>query len=50
MERITGRTDDMMIVRGVNLFPSQVEEELLTIPGLAPHFVCVLTRPAGSTS
>lgn len=45
MERITGRTDDMMIVRGVNLFPSQVEEELLTIPGLAPHFVCVLTRP-----
>jgi phenylacetate-CoA ligase len=45
MERITGRTDDMMIVRGVNLFPSQVEEELLTVPGLAPHFVCVLTRP-----
>jgi phenylacetate-CoA ligase len=45
MERITGRTDDMMIVRGVNLFPSQIEEELLTVPGLAPHFVCVLTRP-----
>jgi phenylacetate-CoA ligase len=45
MERITGRTDDMMIVRGVNLFPSQVEEELLKVPGLAPHFVCVLTRP-----
>jgi phenylacetate-CoA ligase len=45
MERITGRTDDMMIVRGVNLFPSQIEEELLAIPGLAPHFVCVLTRP-----
>jgi phenylacetate-CoA ligase len=45
MERITGRSDDMMIVRGVNLFPSQVEEELLTVAGLAPHFVCVLTRP-----
>jgi phenylacetate-CoA ligase len=45
MERITGRSDDMMIVRGVNLFPSQIEEELLTVPGLAPHFVCVLTRP-----
>ncbi|WP_344662679.1 phenylacetate--CoA ligase PaaK [Catenulispora subtropica] len=45
MERITGRSDDMMIVRGVNLFPSQVEEELLTVDGLAPHFVCVLTRP-----
>ena len=45
MERITGRSDDMMIVRGVNLFPSQIEEELLTVAGLAPHFVCVLTRP-----
>ncbi|NUR26635.1 MAG: phenylacetate--CoA ligase [Catenulispora sp.] len=45
MERITGRSDDMMIVRGVNLFPSQIEEELLTVDGLAPHFVCVLSRP-----
>jgi phenylacetate-CoA ligase len=45
MDRVTGRGDDMMIVRGVNLFPSQIEEELLTVPGLAPHFVCVLTRP-----
>jgi len=45
MERITGRSDDMMIVRGVNLFPSQIEEELLTVAGLAPHFLCVLTRP-----
>jgi phenylacetate-CoA ligase len=45
MERITGRSDDMMIVRGVNVFPSQIEEELLTIAALAPHFVCVLTRP-----
>ena len=45
MQRITGRTDDMMIVRGVNVFPNQIEEELLAVPGLSPHFVCVLTRP-----
>ena len=36
MQKITGRTDDMMIVRGVNVFPSQVEEQILTIEGLAP--------------
>ena len=35
----------MMIVRGVNVFPSQVEEQILTIEGLAPHYLCVLTRP-----
>jgi phenylacetate-CoA ligase len=34
-----------MIVRGVNLFPTQVEEQILTVEGLAPHYVCVLTRP-----
>ena len=45
IEKITGRTDDMMIIRGVNVFPTQVEELLLTVPGLAPHFECVLTRP-----
>ena len=45
MEKVTGRTDDMMIVRGVNVFPSQVEEQILTIEGLAPHYLCVLTRP-----
>ena len=45
MEKITGRTDDMMIVRGVNVFPTQIEEQILTIDGLAPHYVCVLTRP-----
>jgi phenylacetate-CoA ligase len=45
MEKITGRTDDMMIVRGVNVFPTQIEEQLLTVPGLTPHYVCVLTRP-----
>ncbi len=45
MERIRGRTDDMMIVRGVNVFPTQVEEIVLRMPGLSPHFVCVLSRP-----
>ena len=45
MQKVTGRTDDMMIVRGVNVFPSQVEEQLLTVEGLTPHYLCVLTRP-----
>ncbi|WP_052664842.1 phenylacetate--CoA ligase PaaK [Nitriliruptor alkaliphilus] len=45
MEKVTGRSDDMIILRGVNLFPTQVEELLLAEPDLAPHFECVLTRP-----
>ncbi len=45
MAKVTGRSDDMMIVRGVNVFPSQVEEQILTIEGLTPHYLCVLTRP-----
>ena len=45
MEKITGRSDDMLIVRGVNLFPTQLEELILRIPALSPHFQCVLTRP-----
>jgi phenylacetate-CoA ligase len=45
MEKITGRSDDLMIVRGVNVFPTQIEEQILTVPGLTPHYVCVLTRP-----
>lgn len=45
MEKVTGRTDDMMIVRGVNVFPTQFEELILRLPELAPHFQCVLTRP-----
>ncbi|GAA3075757.1 hypothetical protein GCM10020000_71300 [Streptomyces olivoverticillatus] len=44
MERITGRCDDMVIVRGVNVFPSQIEEILLRTPGVAPHFQLRLTR------
>ena len=45
MQKVTGRTDDMMIVRGVNVFPTQVEEQLLEVGGLTPHYLCVLTRP-----
>jgi len=44
MEKITGRTDDMIILRGVNLFPTQIEELLLPMPELSPHFQCVLSR------
>jgi phenylacetate-CoA ligase len=44
MEKITGRSDDMIILRGVNLFPTQIEELILRMPALAPHFQCVLTR------
>jgi phenylacetate-CoA ligase len=44
MSRITGRSDDMLIIRGVNVFPSQVEELILGMPALAPHYQLVLTR------
>ncbi|WP_295519607.1 phenylacetate--CoA ligase PaaK [Limnohabitans sp. Rim8] len=44
MEKITGRSDDMMIIRGVNVFPSQIEELILKRIELAPHYQCVLTR------
>jgi phenylacetate-CoA ligase len=43
MQKITGRSDDMIIVRGVNLFPTQIEEIVLRTAGLAPHFQLVLT-------
>ena len=46
MQKVTGRNDDMMIIRGVNVFPTQIEELILRLPALAPHFQCVLTRPA----
>jgi phenylacetate-CoA ligase len=45
MEKVTGRTDDMMIIRGVNVFPTQIEEIILAEPGLAPYFQCVLSQP-----
>jgi phenylacetate-CoA ligase len=44
IEKITGRTDDMIILRGVNLFPTQIEELILRTPALSPHFQCVLER------
>lgn len=44
MEKVTGRSDDMLIVRGVNLFPTQVEEQLLKTDGLTGHYQIVLTR------
>lgn len=43
--KIIGRCDDMLIVRGVNVFPTQIEEQLLRCPGLAPHFLIELARP-----
>jgi phenylacetate-CoA ligase len=44
MGKITGRSDDMMIIRGVNVFPSQIEEQLLTVPQLAPHYYIELRK------
>ena len=44
MEKVTGRTDDMIILRGVNLFPTQVEELILQVPALSPHFQLHLSR------
>ncbi|OJY48142.1 MAG: phenylacetate--CoA ligase [Pseudonocardia sp. 73-21] len=43
MAKVTGRTDDMIILRGVNVFPTQIEEIVLRTPGLSPHFQLVLT-------
>jgi phenylacetate-CoA ligase len=45
MGRITGRTDDMLIIRGVNVFPSQIEEALLRVEGTAPHYLIEIDRP-----
>jgi phenylacetate-CoA ligase len=42
--RVTGRNDDMLIIRGVNVYPSQVEAVLVGFPGIAPHYQIVLTR------
>ena len=44
MERVSGRTDDMLIIRGVNVFPSQIEQVLAGIPGVAPHYQVVLSK------
>jgi len=45
IEKITGRSDDMMIIRGVNVFPTQVEDLILKQPELAPHYLLEITRP-----
>ncbi len=45
MEKVTGRSDDMIILRGVNVFPTQIEECLMATPGLAPHFQIELSKP-----
>ncbi|HXI75561.1 MAG TPA: phenylacetate--CoA ligase PaaK [Steroidobacteraceae bacterium] len=45
MAKISGRTDDMLIIRGVNVFPSQIEELILRCKGLAPHYEIEVTRP-----
>ncbi|MBI3140808.1 MAG: phenylacetate--CoA ligase [Rhodocyclales bacterium] len=45
MAKITGRSDDMLIIRGVNVFPSQIEELILKQPKLAPHYVLEVSRP-----
>ncbi|MCP4071351.1 MAG: phenylacetate--CoA ligase [Hyphomicrobiales bacterium] len=44
MEKITGRSDDMIILRGVNVFPTQIEEQLLRVDGLSPHYQIELSR------
>lgn len=48
MSRVTGRCDDMMILRGVNVFPSQVEEALFSVPEISPHYMIELTRPGNT--
>ena len=45
MEKVTGRSDDMIILRGVNVFPTQIEEALMATPALSPHFQIELSRP-----
>ena len=47
MDRVSGRTDDMIIVEGVNVFPSQIEEALLEAEGIEPHYRIVLDRDEG---
>ncbi|HPB83205.1 MAG TPA: phenylacetate--CoA ligase, partial [Spirochaetota bacterium] len=44
MEKVTGRSDDMMIIRGVNVFPSQIESVLMAVDGVEPHYQIILDR------
>jgi phenylacetate-CoA ligase len=45
MQRVTGRTDDMLIIRGVNFFPSQIESIVMKRWGVSPHYLVVVDRP-----
>jgi phenylacetate-CoA ligase len=45
IDKIIGRSDDMLIIRGINVFPSQIEELILKLPDLAPHYQLIVTRP-----
>ena len=44
MEKVTGRSDDMLIIRGVNVFPSQIESLLVGLPGVEPHYQLIVDR------
>jgi phenylacetate-CoA ligase len=44
MDKITGRSDDMLIIRGVNVYPTQIEEQVLAIEALAPHYLIEVSR------
>ena len=48
MEKVSGRTDDMLIVRGVNVFPSQIETVLLQVEGVQPHYLIIVDRERGA--
>jgi phenylacetate-CoA ligase len=47
MSRVRGRTDDMLIIRGVNVFPQQIETVLMQIEGISPHYQIIVEREAG---
>jgi phenylacetate-CoA ligase len=49
MENITGRADDLLVVRGVNLYPSEIEHTIVDIDGVAPHTASTSTARATST-
>ena len=50
MERLMGRTDDMLVIRGVNVFPSQIESVLVGVQGVAPHYLLVVDRQNATDS
>jgi phenylacetate-CoA ligase len=47
MRRVTGRADDMLVIRGVNVFPSQIESVIVGMEGVAPHYLLVVDRKPG---